>query len=293
MRRWLPVAALLSAAVGGCCLSEPPGSREIALQRVNDNLSRIATERVPLYGQGLVSFRFRDDEGRVHRIPPTEARLIFYPERSLLFDVRHGLAATVAQFGSNDVRYWLWIAHDVQRLWYGDWAQANAPTTRRLVIPPNELLDALMLHPLPARLGDGPPPVLMVRGWTHILGYSRRGANGEILGRREVRVDPCPPHQPVEVTDYLADGRVAMHVRLRGWWRVGADGPYTARSYVVTWPLDDAELRLDIHSAKFRPDLADQVEDIFAFPSGWKGDMESLDASPLLVPSDSSDGGTP
>ena len=43
----------------------------------------------------------------------------------LLFDVR-SLAGVVAEFGSNNERYWVWIEPEVQKLWYGDWDRPAA-----------------------------------------------------------------------------------------------------------------------------------------------------------------------
>lgn len=264
----LPILILIA----GCqCTGTPPDSRRHALQRVNDNLARIDQ---PVQAKGLVSFKFRDVDGKVHRFVGQEASLVFQPSQQLLFDVRT-IGGTVAQFGSNTDRYWLWVdLPDLRKLWAGTWSVAQRGTVRKLAIPPNELLDALMLRPLPEHLGTAPPPVLRLTDNRHELIYMRVIEGTQTAGLREVILDRCEPYQPIEIIDRLPDGQVAMHAYLKNYKRIGGDGPYTPRNYVVYWPETEAEMVLDILRVKFRPELP---EEVFDFPSGWQGDRDSLD----------------
>lgn len=270
-RSWLlgSVTLLLVAAAG--CRGTPPKDAAMAVRRVNDNLSRIDQ---PVQYKGWVSFKFRDAEGKPHRFAPHDYSLIFNAPQSLRFDVRSTLAGDVAQFGSNAADYWLWVdVPETRKLWLGSWSAAG--TARRLAIPPNELIDALLLRPLPPALPGGPPPELQRRGLGECWLVYRRSAPGHrAAATREVRVDPFEPYQPREIIDRLADGRVAMKARLDQWRPLGPGGPLTARRYVVDWPLDDAELRLDVHEARFRPDLDPSI---FESPLDWRGEIELLD----------------
>ncbi len=248
----------------------PPATRGEALARVNENLARIES---PLHCSGLVSFKLRDERGRVHSVNLNEARLLFRPPQDLLFDVR-ALTGTVAQFGSNDERFWLWLeAPDLRRLWWGSWNRVG-DAGRRLPVPPNELLDALMLRPLPERLEGGLLPTA-VQGDAYHLIFTRLGAGGQPSGSREVRFDSRPPFMPVEIIDRLPDGEVIMHARLGSYQPVGRDGPLTPRRYVVDWPRDEAQMRLDISAARFRDELDDAV---FEFPADWKGAVTDIDS---------------
>lgn len=242
-----------------------------ALARVNDNLGQIDR---PLQCKALVSFRFRDADGRDRRFLGHEAALVFAPERYLRFDIR-SLTGVVAQFGSDGERYWLWIEPETHKLWWGHWDRLDAGPRKHMVIPPSDLLDALMLRPLPMALAGGLRPMLRRVGDDCRLLFVRLDAEGQPAGVREVRLDPYEPYQPLEIVDRLSDGRVQMHAELGNYRRVGRDGPYTPRRYVVRWPLDEAEVRLDILRARFRPDLP---LDIFAFPAEWEGAVEPLDA---------------
>jgi hypothetical protein len=266
----------LLALLAGCPPStgRAPVDRREALERVNDNLSEM---NAPLQCTALVSFSFRDAEGKMHRFIGHEARLIFQTPQSLLFDVR-SLAGTVAQFGSNDDRYWLWIdVPDLRKLWWGHWQRVSADSERKLPVPPNELLDALMLRPLPESLEGGQLPVLRIEGEDHRLTFIRLSAARQPIGWREIRLDPRPPYQPLEVIDRLPDGPIVMRAQLMDYRRVGSDGAFTPRRYIVVWPRNDAEMRLDILQATLRPELP---ADVFEFPSGWQAEREQIDAPP-------------
>ena len=269
----LVLVALLTL-ITGCPPPGPPiapRTRGEALDRVNANLAQIDR---PLQCKGLVSFKFRDADERVRRFIGHEASLIYQPPQQLRLDVRSP-GGVVAEFGSNLEQYWLWTdVPDIRKLWWGEWQAVGSGATRKLAIPPDELLDALILRPLSRTLGTGPELTLRCVGDDHRLMYVRVGPDGRTSGAREVRLDAYPPHQPVEIIDRRADGGVVMHALLRGYRRVGPDGPYIPRGYVVMWPETDAEFRLDVHSAKFRPDLEPEV---FDFPAGWTGERERLD----------------
>jgi hypothetical protein len=250
----------------------PPSSRREAIERVNSNLGQIVQ---PLQYNGWVSFKFRDDRGRMHAFDLNEARLIYAPPQLLLFDVRSGLVGTVAQFGSNDKQYWLWIdVPDYRKLWRGAWRHVSVAGEQKLPIPPNELFDALMLRPLPESLEGGQLPLLRVAGENCWLLFVRLGAGGQPIGYREIRLAPQPPYQPLEVIDRLPDGELIMNAQLTDYQRIGAAGPFTARRYVVRWPQHAAEMRLDITGAKFRSNLP---EDLFASPEHWQGEIEEID----------------
>ncbi len=267
---------VLLAFIAGCPppADVAPATRREALERVNDNLLRISE---PLQCAALVTFKFQDANGKERSFIGHEARLIYTQPQSLLFDVR-ALTGTVARFGSNDQQYWVWIdVPDLRKLWWGDWLHTSEGALRRLPVPPNELLDALMLRPLTESLEGELLPLLRIEGDDHRLVFVRLGIDRQPTGVREIRLDPHAPYQPREIVDRLPDGEIAMHAVLDNYQRVGADGPFTARRYVVTWPQNKAEMRLDILRAVFRP-RADLGDDLFALPADWQGDSERIDA---------------
>jgi hypothetical protein len=276
---------LLLAFLTGCPpqrLAPRPQSRQEALQRVNSNLERVDQ---PLQCAAEVSFKFRDEDGRLHSVVGRDARLFFAAPRSLRFDVR-SLTGTVARFGSNEERYWFWVdLPEEHKLWWGRWACVNALSESHLPVPPNQLLDALMLRPLPETLEGGLRPLLRFYMNDQRLLFVRLGGDGQPIGWREVQLDPYPPYQPLEVVDRLADGEVVMRAELGDYERVGVGGPFTPRTYVLVWPESvtemRAEMRILIRDAKFRPDLS--PSDFDQFPQ-WQYEIEEIDQGPPCEP---------
>ncbi len=268
-------------SIAGCPPSAgvAPTSRREALERVNKNLGCI---NQPVQCGGLVSFKFLDAQRKPHRFVACDAGLVFHAPQALRFEVRH-LAGTVAQFGANADRYWVWTdVPDARKLWWGEWRRIRGLSRTKLPVPPDELLDALMLRPLPESLEGAQRPVLRVEGDDQRLLFTRLGADRQPTGLREVRLDPREPYQPLEIIDRLPDGAVIMQAHLSDYRRIGADGPLTPRRYVVTWAQSGAEMRLDILKAAFRPDLPD---DVFDFPADWRYESEQIDAPPGAAPS--------
>jgi len=250
--------------------SVAPQDRREALERVNNNLVRL---QQPLQYKALVSFSFEDEQGRTRRFLGQEAALLYRGPQSLRFDVR-SLTGVVAQFGSNDTRFWVWIEPELRKMWWGEWRSTTDGSLRRLPIPPTDLLDALMLRPLPESLQGGLLPLLRKEGDDHRLIFVRLGPDRQPSGWREIRLDPRAPYQPLEITDRTPEGKLVMHARLSNYQPVDSGGPVTPRSYVVDWPENRAEMRMDILSAAWRADLPSEV---FEFPEGWRGEQERID----------------
>ncbi len=249
--------------------SVPPRDLDEALYRVNANAEQIeGTVR----SAALVSFRFRDGDGMERRFMGYEARLLYRAPRCLRFEVR-SLAGVIAELGSNDDRYWMWIDPEVRKLWWGTWEAAADRTTAKLPISPADLMDALGLTALPERLSDSLRPILRIDGDDHRLQYVRLRDDGEAAGVREIKLQPFAPHQPVEIVDRDLRGQVLMHARLDNYERIGGSGPFTPRKYVIDWPLASAELRVDITGTRLTPELVDFCE----FPTRWDGAVERLD----------------
>jgi hypothetical protein len=270
---------LLTALTVGCngtggVQPVPPRDAREAMQRIDDNLAKIEGA---LSCKATSSFRFRDANGTDRRYIGHPATVIFETPRCLYFDIKNALAGSVARIGSNEQRYWLWIDTPESRtLWYGTWQALEEGRARPLAIPPDQLLDALLLRPLPEELPDGLKPLLEVDDDEHRLLFVALDDEGWPHVQRELILDPRPPYMPLEIIDRVPDGRVAMHAHLSRYERVkgtGLDGPYTPRKYVIYWELDEAEMRLDLGAVRYR------TKDVpfCVFPEEWEGEIEALD----------------
>jgi hypothetical protein len=280
----VPVS-LFSILAGGCdrglirprAKPIPPRDARQALERINANLEKIDGA---LYCPGLTSFRFRDASGGDRRFIGHKATLIFEAPRALYFDIKHSLGGSVARIASNDEQYWLWIdTPETRKLWHGHWDVLAAGGARSLAVPPGQLLDALMLRPLPTWLDGALKPLLRIDGSDQRLLFIGLDQDGWTYVKRELLLDPQPPYMPREITDRNSAGQVVMHAYLRKYRPVrdtGPDGPWTARSYVVYWELDRSEMRLDLSDVRYRTKDTPFCD----FPDSWDGDVESLDEAP-------------
>jgi hypothetical protein len=270
---------VLLTLTAGC---PPPARLELrdarqALDHVNSNLEKAEGG---LYGKpATVSFRFRDAEGHDRRFIGHPATLIFQPPRCLYLDIKHSLGGSVARIGSNDQRYWIWVdTPELRKLWWGYWDEVDASAGEGLPIPPSLLLDALMMRPLAERVPGGLPALLIDENPYRLL-FQRFDRHGWPYLAREIVLDQRPPYQPVEIIDRLPDGRVLMHATLKGYRPVektGQSGPHTARRWVVHWPLDDTEMRLDLDRVRYRTKDTPFCE----FPEHWNGEIEQIGALP-------------
>lgn len=279
----LTLVAALSVGCNGVARMEPrpPRDAQDAMRRINRNLDGI---KRALYCPARVSFRFRDSNGADRRFIGQGATVIFESPRCLYFDIKHALAGSVGHIGSNDERYWMWAdLTDTRKLWYGSWASLEEGMARKLVVPPDQLLDALLMRPLPEQLPDGLYPLLERNELGQRLLFMELDETGWPWARREVVLDSKPPYMPIEIVDRLKDGRVAMRATLSGYKRLDEDdpsAPFTARRYVIKWEQDDAEIRLDLTGVRYR------TKDIpfCDFPDGWTGEVELLDIAPVDPP---------
>lgn len=270
------ISIVLSTLLFGCpdsgrgVTAVPPRTVDEALTRVN---AHTPTGDTALYCTGLVSIRFRDANRTMRQFFAQPMTLIFRPERCLYFNIKSSLAGSLARVGSNDDRYWLCVDDsDFRKMWWGEWAAEITDEAGDLPVPPNDLFDALLLRPLTQTVDHSAPPYLRIEGRDHRLIYVRLDDDLNTAGYREIVLDAAPPYLPREITDRSTNGDVLMHARLENWRRVGDSQVITARHYVVEWPQRDAELRIDIDSAKFRPEQPPFCE----FPRDWKGPQEQI-----------------
>lgn len=244
----------------------------ISLERINSNLSRLDQ---PIYAKPVqVSARFRDDDGRRQAFVSQPARILFAPPQCLRFDIEHSLGGKVAEIGSNDERYWLWVEPETNTLWWGTWAALEAGTADRLIVPPDQLLSALLLQPIPTSLRDGPPPMLTGGNFGRSLEFYLLDERGWPYVAREMRLR-SGDGLPSAIIDYDANGKVVMQATLSGYAPLdgtGARGPRAPRKYELRWPPQDAELTINIDRMQFF-----NREVPCDFPAQWRGRVVSLD----------------
>lgn len=269
----LSLSLLTGCPNGARTVGLAPRTVDEAVARVNANF---AGYRETLSCNGLVTFSFREADGTQRTFSLNEARLFYRQPQSVRFSVQT-LQGETAQVGSNDERYWVWVDTEPRRMWWGTWERVSEIDPNALPIPPGDLLDAMLLRPLPETLQGGLDPMLRVEENDHRLIYVRLDGDGRVAGYRELRLQPAPPYLPVEIVDRSRDGVVLMRAALDRYEPVDG-GPLLARRYEVEWPGSQSRFELELLGAKFRENL--EPEMFSSFPANWKHQQIRLDPPP-------------
>ncbi|MFN0136905.1 MAG: hypothetical protein ACKVS9_12405 [Phycisphaerae bacterium] len=256
---------------------DAPVSARQAMERIHANYARIPS---PLQCDATVSFSFLDDQKVKRRFIAHPATIIFGPPRCLYFDVKATLGGSVARLGSSDDRYWLWLdTPDYRKLFWGTWEALEESRARPLAIPPDQLLDVLMLRTLPDLVGGGMRPLLRrdAKADDRLL-FTEIDDDGWPRLQREVILNTQSPYLPARIVDRDAAGRVRMDATIEQYSKIEGGEGYIARRYVIDWPLDDATLRIDFSRVKLR---TSPLLGVCEFPRAWNGEVELLD-EPVL-----------
>jgi hypothetical protein len=249
-----------------------PRDARVSLERINSNLARLDR---PLYGRpAQVSARFRDDSGRRQMFLAQPARILFSAPQCLRFDIEHSLGGKVAEIGSNDELYWLWVEPETNTMWWGTWDALLSGSAKPLIVPPDQLLSALLLQPIPSSLREGPPPVLRGDSFGRALVFYRLDERGWPYVAREIQLRGRDG-LPAAITDYDESGTVIMQAVMSNYVPIdgtGSRGPLTPHRYELRWPKQGAELTISIDRMQFF-----DREVPCDFPERWTGRQVPLD----------------
>ncbi|MCA9243094.1 MAG: hypothetical protein KDA32_04000 [Phycisphaerales bacterium] len=277
----------LTSTLAGCQSTTPrarfqaPADARAAVARVNGNLRKIDG---PIQARdAIATFRYSNSTGQRIGFVAYPAAIQFQPPQTLIFEIRSPLGPPIAEVGSNDTEYWVWTdVPDLRKLWIGTWSAQRGGRAKTLPLPPDQLLDALLLREMPVQVEGGIPPVLveesggvMGGGPRKRLVYQAMDPRGWPYVAREARLSPKSPYLPEELIEYDRNGEVVMRAQFSGYAPLdGASGDpaWICRSLVVEWPRDKAELRLDLGTVKLR-----KREVIAETPQRWGGEIEPLD----------------
>ena len=254
----------------------PAAARE-AVARIQQNYAAIEG---PIASKSAdVAIRFRDDDGRVQRIPSQPAYLIFEAPQCLYFDIRSDVGS-VARIASNDERYWVWVdVPERRQLWWGTWSALRAGKARPLMVPADLLLDALLLRAPPLALPTGIPPRLEQSGAQRRLVYQRLDERGYPYDARVVELDSRAPYLPTRILDKNAAGEMLMNAVIGRYRRIAGTSVFCPGHYSIEWPQVEASLQMEISELRYRESDLPFCE----FPDRFNGAIESLDVPPISL----------
>jgi hypothetical protein len=220
-----------------------------AVAAVNNNVAGI-TETLSGGGIDVHAVFHEDNAARTSSFLGT---LRFLPPRNLYLELSLIAEPGAMVIGSNENLFWVAIKLNRNELWYGSWADLDPAETYRMPLPPDMILAATGLAPLPGPRDNllGPVPQTDDGRYYKLLYLASSG--GAIWIQREYWLDRFPPYLPRVVMFRMPDGTVRMQSTLDRYERVGRSEVYVARQIRMVWPREDNRLALDIGALSFNP----------------------------------------
>lgn len=241
--------------------------------------------------RGTTQLTVPDARGLRFPIGGLQSRVLMQSPSYLFFDLEDAFGTTVARIGSNEDRYWVELHGAEQKLAWGYWDSRESTRLEELPVEPRQLLEGLLLACKARDLSSGPwPPVMLPtpeRRFARSLVYFTADERGWPHVERAAIVDQTfpftDPYRVQEIQQFDRSGRVTMRIRVSD-ERAALLGESPSRARIparidITWPLEGARLifTADAGSDAIRIRSL-PVEQVYAFPSGWTGTVESLDA---------------
>lgn len=265
--RLLYACAALSLLSGCVAKAPPPGPppRPVSLaevmSRVNDNNSQIPL--VYKAGRVRLTGRFADEAGRRRRVD-LNGGLLYRKPRDLYLDLHH-LLTPVLRVGSNDQRYWMWLLLDIKQMVWGKYEHLDRPDIRGFALRPDQVIEALGVNELPAAGAGLIGPLRRTEPERNVLTYFRADQDGGHHTEREYYLDRRWPFLIRRLVVRGALGEVVLDVHLDDYKPI-AGGPLSAKTIRLSWPENDAHLRLEL--ARRSLPAPDRVKArAFAFPA--------------------------
>jgi hypothetical protein len=222
-----------------------------AVAAVNNNVSNI-TETLSGSGIDVHAVFHEDDTVRTSTFLGT---LRFLPPRNLYLELSLVAEPAAMVIGSNDSKFWVAVKLGRNELWWGRWADLDPAETYRMPLPPDMILAATGLAPLP-RAQDGlwgPVPQMDDSRYYKLLYLVSSG--GALCIQREYWLDRFPPYLPRAVLFRLPDGTVRMQSTLDRYERVGESNIFIAHEIHMVWPKDGNSLTMRLGGLSFNPKI--------------------------------------
>lgn len=235
---WVMLASWVTLATGvilagGCqtppTLRPPPAPLPLGVivDRINANTHRISTT---LRASGPVDGALVTGEGR--RVSfHVDGVMFFLKPTFLRFDLKK-LGDRQLLLGSNATDYWLYTKEDDEFLCGRHGMPDDLASD--LPIRPDQIADALALHPIDLTDADAPVVQRIVDDYQQLLFLARSPSHGSMV-RKEYWIDRRPPRVVRRVVFRDEQGAVEMASELDD-YRIQSDGSlYLPHAVKVTW----------------------------------------------------------
>ncbi|MBN1488695.1 MAG: hypothetical protein JXA69_02160 [Phycisphaerae bacterium] len=280
---------LLTLALAGCEPQAPPPfvPMQQTVSRVNVNNMHLGTTAGGLKGSPIeATVQFREHPDARPRKERLHGSLRFTKPRDLILSLRHGMLGEVMQAGSNEREYWLWVRPEINKLWWGTYAQLAqtaalyTPEADTMPLRPEHLIEALGLNDLPDDTSGIYGPVYRPEPERNVLIFLEYDRDGKAFIWKEYHIDRREPFLIREILFREMDGQIRMHAQLSEYKRVRGALAVAAHTVRIDWPAADSwlDLRIRQYTVETDPDMVIQPENPREYGAEFK---EAVCVDPL------------
>ena len=289
---WALACTVILLALTGCKPTTKPPDTKPAYTGPTLKLSQLVgqinatTARLPtLWAGGTFDADVADPAtpGRTQYVNG-QIRLLYQEPMDLRLIGRKDIAGQVFDVASNKELYWLQVGGDVDTLWYGRHALADAADLRELPIRPDLLIDVLGVNRIDPDLLKPPLPVMRFNpdADAYMLTFDVRKSD-HWAAEKEVWYDR-QTLLPRLVLLFDADGRIVLRAYLSnpkpvdGTAAPDSAGPpaMLASTYQLYFPDTGSRLRIDLSDLALSRNRAPNAAS-FRFPGDKSGAKRAID----------------
>jgi hypothetical protein len=209
-------------------------SQAVALIEDNQALTPPA-----MRARGAAAGHFRDADGK-RRHFNLDAKLLVRPADYMRFVMEHALSGDEVRVGMNETMWWVWVARPEEQELEGRRGEGGVLIGGTVPVRAQQLMEALGLAPLSPetaaqRITDEHQQLIYV-----IPGDGRR------VIEKEFWIDRYSPWLLRRVLYRDTEGRIVLSSELDNYRPIEGTGALLPHRLRMTWPGEDAEMRLRI-----------------------------------------------
>lgn len=221
-----------------------PLTRQQGLDLYNANV-----KAVPPFKATILQWKaeFPDEQGELKKHEEWGGNVLYHPFLNEQSPARFYLKANAPGkealvLGSNEKEFWMYSKWGNYGLW-GKHKHQGKPCARKMLIPPQLILEFIGLAPLP----EQPPyPVYKVNPQTNIIEYVAEDDEGYSC-RREIIIDRRS-NLPTEINAYNRNGQKIMHSTLKNYQTL--DRAHLPADILLSWPKEKSFIHLRLFGFK-------------------------------------------
>ena len=190
--------------------------------------------------RGSAAGHFRDSDG-ARRHFDLDAKLLVRPADHMRFVMEHALSGDEVRVGMNETMWWVWVSRPEERELEGRRGEGGVLIGGTVPVRAEQLMEALGLAPLSPEVA-----AQRVTAEHQQLVYVVPGDGRRVI-EKEYWIDRYEPWLLRRVVFRDVEGRVVLCSELDRYRPLGTTGALLPHRLRLSWPGEDAEMRLRIN----------------------------------------------